>query len=245
MAKKLNDIQNLIEDKNFLFHNYFYENIDSEIVDFINTLKNRTKVFIFSGIIRDYFLFKKHTPFRDIDLIIEDDLILEDIFQNLTYKKNSFGGYKIKFESVEIDLWVIKKTWALNQGQLKFEFDYLNALPKTTFFNFSSIIYSLNAKRFIVGIDFLRFLRDKKIELVLEENPYPDLCIVNSFYYSDKLNLGIGDKLKSFLKSNYTENESYLEKIQLKHFGKILYSDECLKERIEHIMPTANNVYKK
>ena len=240
MAKKLSDIQNLIEDKSFLFHKYFYENIDTAIEDFINALKIRTNVFIFSGIIRDYFLFKNHKPFRDIDLIIEDDLILEDIFPNLIYRKNSFGGYKIKFDNAEIDLWVIKKTWALNQGQLKFEFEYLNALPKTTFFNFSSIIYSLNAKRFIVGVDFLRFLRDKKIELVLEENPYPDLCIVNSFYYSDKLNLKFGDKLKSYLKSNYKANEDYLENIQLKHFGHILYSDECLKERIERIMPTAN-----
>lgn len=242
MAKKLNDIQKLIEDKSFLFHQYFYDNIDSDIENFISILKKRTSVFIFSGIIRDFFLFKNHTPFRDIDLIIEDDLILEDIFQDLNFKKNSFGGYKIKFNNVDIDLWVIKTTWALNRGQLKFEFDYLNALPKTTFFNFSSIIYSLKSKKFIVGKDFLRFLRDKKIELVLEENPYPDLCIVNSFYYSDKLKLTIGDKLKSYLKSNYNENKEYLEPIQLKHFGRILYSEDYLKDRIEQIMPTANNV---
>lgn len=244
MAKKLNDIKNSIEDESILFHNYFYENIDTDIENFINTLKNKTNVFIFSGIIRDYFLFKEHKPFRDIDLIIEDDLILEDIFQDLTYTKNSFGGYKIKFANVDIDLWVIKRTWALNRGQLKFEFDYLNALPKTTFFNFSSIIYSLNTKTFIVGKDFLRFLRDKKIELVLEENPYPDLCIVNSFYYSDKLNLSIGDKLKSYLKFHFKANKDYLENVQLKHFGHILYSYDYLKDRIERIMPTANNGYK-
>jgi len=238
VAKKLTDIQDLIEDSRFLFHNYFYENIDSDIQSFINTLKDKTNVFIFSGIIRDYFLYKKHTPFRDIDLIIEDDLVIEDIFHNLIFRKNSYGGYKIKFDNIEIDLWVIKKTWALNQGQLKFEFDYLNTLPKTTFFNFSSIIYSLNAKRFIIGIDFLRFLRDKKIELVLEDNPHPDLCIVNSFYYADKLNLAIGDKLKAYLKSNYNDDRNCLESAQLKHFGKILYPANSLKERIEKIGPT-------
>lgn len=241
MAKKLNDIQNLIEDKSFLFHQYFYDNIDVDVEKFISHLKNKTKVFIFSGIIRDFFLFKNHTPFRDIDLIIEDDLILEDIFQDLNFKKNSFGGYKIKFQNVDIDLWVIKKTWALNQGQLKFEFDYLNALPKTTFFNFSSIIYSLYSRKFIIGKDFLRFLRDKKIELVLEENPYPDLCIVNSFYYSDKLKLDIGEKLKSYLKSNYNENKENLEIIQQKHFGHILYSDGYIKDRIEQMLPRTDN----
>ena len=242
MAKKLNDIQNLIESKSFLFHQYFYDNIDADVKKFISHLKNKTRVFIFSGIIRDFFLFKSHTPFRDIDLIIEDDLILENIFQDINFKKNSFGGYKIKFKEVDIDLWVIKKTWALNRGQLKFEFDYLNTLPKTTFFNFSSIIYSLSSKKFIIGKDFLRFLRDKKIELVLGENPYPDLCIVNSFYYSDKLKLDIGMKLKSYLKSNYTENKENLKTIQLKHFGHILYSDDYIKNRIERIIPTTNSL---
>ncbi len=235
MGKKLSDIKKSIEDKNILFYNYFYKNINKDVENFINVLKTRTNVFIFSGIIRDYFLFKEHMPFRDIDLIIEDDLVLEKEFDNLDYTKNSFGGYKIKFDNIVVDLWVIKNTWALNRGQLKFEFDYLNTLPETTFFNFSSIIYSLNNKTFIIGKDFLRFLRDKKIELVLEENPYPDLCIVNSFYYSDRLNLSIGDKLRSYLKSNF-EPEDNLENIQLKHFGHILYSSNSLKGWIERVI---------
>jgi hypothetical protein len=234
VARKLNDIKSDVDEKRFLFHQFFYKNIDADIEIFISHLEKLTKVFIFSGIIRDFFVFKNQKPFRDIDLIIEEDLVLEEIFPALDFKKNSFGGYKIKFKTVDIDLWVIKKTWALNQGQLKFKFDYLNALPKTTFFNFSSILFSLETKEFITGKDFLRFLRDKKIELVLKENPYPELCIVNSFYYSDKLQLDMGDKLKSYLKSNYTSKMN-VESIQLKHFGKILYSDEYIRNKIEEM----------
>jgi len=238
MAKRLIDIKKNIESENENFNRFFFISINLEIKNFISKLMTRTNVFIFSGIIRDYYLHRENRNFRDIDLIIYDDLIIEEYFDNLSFEKNSFGGYKIKFSNIVIDLWVIKNTWALNQGQLKLEFDHLVELPKTTFFNFSSIIYSLNDRQFIIGKDFLRFIRDKKIELVLDKNPYPELCIVNSFYYSDKLKLNFGDKLKEYLKLNIDQYMRDLEFIQLKHFGKIKYKSTELKQRIEDLQLT-------
>jgi hypothetical protein len=240
VAKKLSNIKADIESKNIQFYEYFYSHIDIDIKQFVTKLLEYTNLYIFSGIIRDFFMSKKKESFRDIDLVIEEDLILENIFENLNYKKNSFGGYKLKFKDVDVDLWVIKKTWALNQGQLKLEFDYLNELPNTTFFNFSSILYSLNNKEFKIGIDFLRFIRDRKIELVLENNPYPELCIINSFYYSDKLGLKLGLKLKKYLILNYKEKD--FEYVQTRHFGKIIYSNKLIEKRIKRIIPTVNIV---
>jgi predicted house-cleaning noncanonical NTP pyrophosphatase (MazG superfamily) len=242
MAKKLADIQSYIESENENFHEYFHDSISLDITSFISKLQSNTNVFIFSGIIRDYFINKRDNKFRDIDLIIEDDLVLENLFKNLKFKKNSFGGYKIEFENIYIDLWVIKKTWALNQGQLKFEFGYINALPKTTFFNFSSILYSLNRKEFLIGKDFLKFIRDKEIELVLDKNPYPELCIVNSFYYSDKLNLKLGEKLKTYLKLNYQDYQDDLSQIQIKHFQKVIYSPSTLKKRIDNLQVKTTSI---
>lgn len=237
MARKLDDIKKYIEGKNIQFNDSFYNLIDGNIKSFINELCSITNVYVFSGIIRDFFLNNDNIPVaRDIDLIIEDDLNMEDTFNELIFSRNSFGGYKIKFDSVVVDLWVIKNTWALNQGQLKFEFDYLNSLPYTTFFNFSSILYSLNEKKFIIGKDFLRFLRDKKIELVLDKNPYPKLCIINSFYYSDKLELTFGKKLKSYLVENYMNINTGFNEIQLKHFNKVIYTEEDIKNRIKNII---------
>lgn len=233
MARKLSNIENEINNKSDEFYTYFYQHINESVIQFIETLKKQTNVFIFSGIIRDFFIKSQKDLFRDIDIIIEDDLKIELLFDTLTYKKNSFGGYKITIDTFTIDLWVIKKTWALNNGQLKFEFDFIHELPKTTFFNFSSIIYSLNNKEFIIGQDFLRFIRDKKIEIVSDKNLYPELCIVNSFYYQERLNLQFGEKLKNYITSNIQENIEKLESIQIKHFKKIKYTKEYLIEQIE------------
>ncbi len=238
MAKKLTDIQNFIESESENFNSFLFNSVDLEINSFISKLMTKTNVFLFSGIIRDYYLNRRDGNFRDIDIIIEDDIIIKDDFLNLRIRKNSFGGYKIEFPNIVIDLWVIKNTWALNQGQLKLEFSHIFELPKTTFFNFSSIIFSLNNKKFIIGKDFLRFMRDKKIELVLDKNPYPELCIVNSFYYADKLKLKFGEKLKEYLKSNINQYIQGVESIQTKHFEKIIYESTELTQRIENLQLT-------
>ncbi len=243
MAKKLIDIENYIKKESNSFLDFFYSNISIEVQSFIMKLETVTNVFLFSGIIRDYFLNKSIKKYRDVDLIIEDDIKIEDYFKNINYKKNNYGGYKIEINNTLIDLWVIKNTWALNQGQLKLEFSHLYELPKTTFFNFSSILYSLKYNEFIIGKDFLRFLRDKKIELVLDKNPHPELCIVNSFYYSEKLKIELGDKLKNYLENNFTNYSSKIESIQLKHFGKIIYSLEDIESKIKNLQLTKNIVH--
>ncbi|WP_346985994.1 hypothetical protein [Chryseobacterium sp. POE27] len=237
MAKRLSKLEEEVNEKSEIFLCYFYDNIPKTVRDFVNSLKLRTKVYIFSGIIRDYFM-NTEGIFRDIDLIIEDDISLELDFEDIIYYKNSFGGYKITMDSYTIDIWVIKKTWALTQGQLKFEFDFLNTLPQTTFFNFSSIIFSLNHREFIIGINFLRFLRDKKIEIVSTKNLYPELCIVNSFYYRDKLNLSFGEKLKTYIITNFEAYYEKLENIQVKHFKKIKYSTDYLTEEVNKLKKT-------
>lgn len=235
MAKKLIDIEKNIKKESDNFLNFFYSNINEEVKSFILKLEEKTNVYLFSGIIRDYFLNKELKKFRDIDLIIEDNLKIENLFNNINFKKNNFGGYKIIIKNTIIDLWVIKNTWALNQGQLKLEFNQLYELPKTTFFNFSSIIYDLHNSEFIIGKDFLRFLRDKKIELVLAKNPYPELCIVNSFYYSDKLKIDLGNKLKNYLRLNFPNYYNKIESIQLKHFNKIIFSADDIENMINNL----------
>ena len=236
MVKKLSDIKKSVENDNEKFYDFFISSLHPEIIAFLFKLMSKTKIYLFSGIIRDFYLNKKKdVKFRDIDIIIQDDLKVEDFFNNWDFTKNSFGGYKIYASNNVIDMWVIKDTWALNNGQLKLEFSHTSELPKTTFFNFSSILYSLNDRSFIIGKDFLRFLRDKKIELVLDKNPNPELCLVNSFYYCDKLKLKLGEKLKKYLKANIDQYSHNLEYIQIKHFNKILYTSTELQNRVQNM----------
>lgn len=229
MARKLIDIENEIKSKSKDFSDYFNNLLPNKIVNFVSEIKQHTHVYLFSGIIRDYFIAQKGI-FRDIDLIIEDDIEIESLFPELVLKKNSFGGYKILIDNFIIDLWVIRDTWALNHGQLKLSFQHIDHLPYTTFFNFSSILYSLNTNQFIIGKPFLQFLRDKKIDIVFKDNPYPELCIINSFYYSQKFNMRLSKKLVMYIVNEYNLKISSYIDIQKKHYGYIKYSiDDLIK----------------
>ena len=245
MARKLSNIEQEVISAEHAFYDYLKHTLSNEMWYFLNKMISQTEIFLFSGVIRNYFINRRNDELRDIDFIISDDINVEILFPRMDIRKNSFGGYKLNIGGLTVDLWVIKNTWALNYGQLKLPFSQLEALPNTTFFNFSSIIFSINKKEFIVGKPFLRFLRDKKIDVVFEKNPYPALCIVNTFYYSDKFSINITDRLKSYILSNYEYYKADLDKVQIKHFGKILYSKDELYSRITNLRqdaaPESNN----
>ena len=97
MGKKLADIKKEIESKTEVFDDYFYSKISPSVSSFINLLKRDTQVFLFSGIIRDFFV-KRTNEFRDVDLVIENELT-EELLTGLNYQKNSFGGYKINIDN--------------------------------------------------------------------------------------------------------------------------------------------------
>ena len=193
-------------------------------------------MFIFSGIIRNYFLDIK--DFRDIDIVLDGTLDIKSYLdeKNFNYTINNFKGYKIFIDDIAVDLWFLKDTWAFNHPQKMFEnFEMPQIMPRTAFFNFSSIIFSFNKNEFYYTKDFTRFLRDKKIDMVFEHNPNNALCLVNSFYYSDKLNLRLGERLKKHLKKISNDCIDRAEEIQISHFGKVLYPNDKIKIRLKEL----------
>ncbi|GAP71622.1 hypothetical protein SAMD00024442_15_27 [Candidatus Symbiothrix dinenymphae] len=190
----------------------------------------KTNVYLFSGIIRDYFINSKNS-FRDVDFIV-DDIDVEAFISDFDTTKNNYGGYKITIGSVTIDLWNIKNTWGLPYQSL---LPFAEYMPETTFFNSSSILYSLNNKQFIVGKPFLDFLKNKQLDIVLENNSLPALCIVNSFYYSQKYKVKFSNRLSQYILDNYEAYSKEFESIQKKHFKKVLYPENELLKLIHTI----------
>lgn len=235
MAKKLIDIERDILKSSEDFYLYLQKILPPKVLGFLEEIEKYTEVYLFSGAIRNYFIGKKDEKLRDIDFVIIDKFDIENLFSEYSITKNSFDGYKIIIDDLTIDLWVMERTWGLNYGQLTFEFNKLEYLPNTTFFNFSSILYSMNNKYFIVGKPFLKFLRDKTLDVVLEENPFPSLCIVNSFYYSEKYKLKFSEKLAKFITTNYLQHFEKLDEIQMKHFGEIKYSKKELSDKVQKL----------
>lgn len=231
MAKKLADIKHQIDEAQMKFKSHLETALDKSVFKLLTNLSITHKVYIFSGIIRNYFL--KKTDFRDVDVFIDGENDIENLIKYFQYRKNSFGGYKITINNTNIDLWFLHDTWALNNSQGVMAFELEKYIPTTAFFNFSSIIFSFNENKFYYTIYFQRFLRDRKIDLVFKPNANNALCVVNSFYYSDKFKLKLGEELKKHLKLLHKTNADKYEETQLKHFGKIYYSKEIIGNKIE------------
>lgn len=241
MAKKLSDIVIEIESKAPLFQTYLEMALDGHVWNFINKLRDEGEVYLFSGIIRNFFLNKYHI--RDIDLVVDKIEDLEKILSRHDYKKNSFGGYKLKIENRTIDIWFLKNTWGLNL-QHKIEFQLERLLPETAFFNFSSIVYSFNRKEFIVSKHFAKFIKKKEIDLVLAPNLNPELCVVNSLYYTEKIKYPFGIKLINHIINLHTQirtqNTTY-EGVQIKHFGEVLFTEGFIDSWINGLHLSLNS----
>jgi hypothetical protein len=230
VAKKLSEIEDLINSKNTLFFEYLEESLDKNVFDFIKKLSKSTDTYLFSGIIRNFFL--ENYTIRDIDLIIESESKLDKILNNYQYRKNSFGGYKLSINHMDIDIWSIKNSWALNHGQITLDFEIERYIPSTAFFNFSAVLYSIRNKEFLYTKSFLNFLISKEIDVVYEPNANYQLCLVNTFYYSDRYRLIISDRLKEIIKKIFTRESNDYSEVQKKHFGKILYENKEIERRI-------------
>jgi hypothetical protein len=213
---------------------YLKNNLDDTVYNTINSIRQATNVYIFSGIIRDFFLNK--TIIRDIDIVIESEINVDTYFKDYIIKKNSFGGFKIKVNNTNIDLWRLKDTWALKR-EPDLGFELAKVLPKTAFFNFSAISYSLNEGEFYVSYKFVDFLKTNTIDIVLEDNPNYPLCIINSIYYSEAYNLRLSKKLKLFIKEHSAKYPDF-ETVQQKHFGNILYTNQQVKEFVKERINT-------
>ena len=244
MAKRLSDIEQEIRDREKNFIPYLQELLDKEVYAFILELNKLDNLYLFSGIIRNFFLGVREV--RDVDIMIDTTKDITSIVSKHKHRKNSYGGFKIFINKTVIDLWYLQDTWALHNSQKVIEFELEKYIPNTAFFNFSSIIFSFREDAFIYTKYFLRFLRDKKIDYVFEPNANYALCVVNSFYYHDKLKLPLSEKLKDYLFKLNKKYSSDYENVQLKHFGEILYSKKEIQKEIEEmttqLSPTNKNI---
>lgn len=241
MAKSLNYniTESFINSKSSDFWKLLQHSVNTKVLGFIDSLNNNSDLYVFSGVIRNYFLKRNLIGIRDLDLLIDDqsgnaiDLLLAN--GAYKYKKNSFGGFKIVFEDFIIDVWYLKNTWGLKHINLPFDNNFINAIIDTPFFNFSSIVFSIKKQKFIFNNYFIDFLKTKQLKIVLKENPNVALCIINTIYYSRRYKLSISYELKHYLIYEYNRIKIDFKKIQIKHFGCVMYSNDELSEYIKKL----------
>ncbi len=217
---------NLIEE--FLFQEiemYFYSS--NKAFEFWNILNKTTESYVFGGFIVDFL--NHSNKHRDIDIVVislnKDTLKLINRYGGI---KNSYGGYKITVDHVVIDIWAIKDTWAIKKMNF-LDFDLINILPSTSFFNSTAIIYSIQTRKIIYHKKFLDYLNNKKLDILFEDNPYPALCILKSYQYY-RLGVSFSNRLSNYINNKFHIYFKQLDKMQMKHYGCLRYSHEELND---------------
>ena len=192
-------------------------------------ITSQTDIYIFSGIIRNFL--SGYIENRDIDIVIKDKIELpEYILHDIYVCNNKFGGLKLSYDDINIDIWEMEKTWGMIQNEHIKLTPY--SLIKTAFFNFSSIVYDYNKRRFIISDDFCRFHEEGIIDVVFPKNPRTDACVVNTLYYAEKLGCRISEKLRRWVVNHYDAQSDY-GKMQISRYGSIIYDDNVLKSFVE------------
>lgn len=206
------------------FAQYLCEQILNPLaLSVLREIMQQTKVYIFSGVIRDYFL-GRESEHRDIDIVLEHNISWWSIFRRyrrcISVKVNSFGGIKAKIDNLTVDLWTMQNTWGIMRKGVR---NTPQNLIRTAFFNFSAVVYSVDRRRFYIHKSFAQFVNDRVIDILYKENPNVPLCIVNTMYYSQLLQMPLAPELENWIVSHYSMFDNY-EIPQLSHWGVIRYS---------------------
>ena len=227
-----------------IFKSYLRElcSMDMFLLHDIEKLAQEQEVYVFSGIIRDFFLGMPNTKhkfnkkskhnLRDLDFVLEGDCKAE-MFSAGNVLVNQYGGLKLQWGNVTVDVWSIEETWGIIEEGMPIT---PQSLLETSFFNFSAIVYDYNNEKFLVGNQFLNFLNTNTLDVVYEKNPKPELCIVNTIYYTEKLRCRIGQRLSRWIINQYESNPTMdYDIVQQRHFGKVLYDKKKISQFVANL----------
>lgn len=235
---KLNEQNKFTEGE---FNYYFYNEVlkTDEEKTFLNQLSREClDLLIFGGLITDYISGVKN--FNDIDIVLviksSNKKILE-LINNYKICENKFGGKKLKIAQNYYDIWFLNDTWAfknenflkekkLNKSILKKIYKEKKILVETCFFNCNSIAYSINEKRFFYNSSFDNFYKNKVIDIIFYDNPFPINCILKTLEYSKNYKFEISSNLSDFV---WTNKELLLDNIN-DYSDKYLYDEYKLSK---------------
>lgn len=146
-----------------------------EIAVFINSISDTLKfgdVYLFGGVLRDLALAGRSGFNSDIDLVVDGDWeSCENLLLSLNSYKNKFGGYRLEVNGWPIDIWRAENTWAITEGLVNYE--NIASLTKTTVLNWDAILMNWRTHEFICQKNYLKDLKERAMDIVLEANPNP------------------------------------------------------------------------
>jgi predicted nucleotidyltransferase len=144
----------------------------AEFLDFLSDAMPQGDLYLFGGIIRDLALFGKRGFDSDVDIVVEGEW--EHCVKYLEAQgahRNKFGGYRLSVAGWPVDVWNAEETWAIRQGIVAYK--GIGSLTETTVLNWDAILMNWKSRSFVHKSRYLQDIRDRTLDVVLEENPNP------------------------------------------------------------------------
>lgn len=208
-----------------------------QIRGFINNLEKHGEVIFFGGYIREKYLSLKTKP-RDIDIVFDGreadfDLrsyLINDMeIEESLISVNEYGGLKINFEAIKIDIWKMLDTEAFKHNLKKYT--GWKSLTDTTYSNFDAIAFNYSCKE-LDDSKFQQLLKSSVVEIVLPDNKdiilnLTKLLVHKKHYqlYFDK-ELIFSDSIKQEYLNNFDKIEQMCDKQKIRYGKCILDENE-------------------
>lgn len=187
---------------------------------------------------------------RDIDIVTRGASYsdLEKVFQPYIRRRTRFGGLKLlrsgstaRSREWEFDIWPLEETYAIKESGKKYP--TFRDLPETTFFNVESIAVDVWSKkgrsRNIYSKDdqFFKGVINRTIEIINEDNPFPELCVVRSLVMASHLEWKVGPRLLRYLFNHGVQLSVVdFERIQEEHYGAVKLGGSVFKRAMEGVV---------
>jgi hypothetical protein len=169
---------------------------------------------------------------RDVDIVVDGASIkeLEGLFHDVLIRKTRFGGLHLNVQGWKIDVWPLSETWALKE--LSIAGRDFEALTRTTFLNVEAATISLGIRRGarqVHAFGFFEAVKNKTLDINLEENPFPELAAVRTLITAYKLNYAMTRRLARYV-IHYTHRTpiEQLVHLQFSHYGYARFNRDII-----------------
>jgi hypothetical protein len=207
----------------------------TEFLDFLVASLPEGDVYLFGGVLRDLALLGGRGFNSDIDVVVEGDWAsCTRYLDHLGARRNKFGGYRLEVATWKVDIWNARETWAISHGLV--QYNGIAALTKTTVLNWDAVLMNWRTRAFIFRDNYLDDIRDRHLDVVLEQNPNPAGMAMRVFrHLCLKEALSITPKAITYL-ANCTALFSLkeLSDIEVRSYGKSIINP-AMYRYFEHI----------
>lgn len=217
----------------------------SQLVQALNVFRQAARerqweAFLFGGVPRGLWVHGTGGSVRDFDIVVADDAFGDvlNAFGKNVVRHNRFGGAKLLIQENEFDVWPLSRTWAFAEGL--FESASFQVLPRTTFLTIDSIVIELaprsGTRRRVFESGFFRSVTERRLDICLERNPYPELCAVRSLRIGHIFGFSFSSRLATYIRNVVRGSSSdILRQAQLQHYGRLLFDQNELQDITDRI----------